>query len=746
MAETWSNSQRTNELFHYHGDPAMKIWTAAPIAITATHPTQITCNAASLAISNASCLDALATVYFNGELLGSTYLVNGAGTINFNAVTNILPQITLTISKDNHIPYVANLPIVNCAFAPSIDFEASTYSAVYCGGATEAITLTDLSYYGPTQWAWSFVPNTVTFVNGTNANSAQPELIFNAAGLYNVQLIASNAFGADSLTYPNYIDIYQGASLPFEEAFEDTKFPPEGWSLTNPDNDISWEQKSGNLANGLSTGSAKMNNYSYNSIGEKDALTTPKIDLSSTVDAKVDFKISHRQFGSYVDSLNVYISTDCGTSYQLIFNIGGSNMVTTTSQGSGAWTPANISDWRTESIDLTAYSGQIVLLKFESVTGYGNNLYLDDINVYSASNLPETDFMASETEVLCQGTSRLIYFTDLSNYSPYGYNWTFSPNTVSYMNATSSNSQHPVVRFDAPGLYQVSLVSSNLNGNSTEVKSDYIQILTGATTPFVEDFENLVGIPVDWTIENPNSNDTWSLENTNTGNGSSTGAAFINYYTYGNIGEIDNLIGPNIDLLNAADAYLSFKLAYQQYGGYVDSLTISVSTDCGASFDTLPVYAKNSVDLETVSGNSNFVPTVASDWRQEIVDLSQYVGNEIILKFEGYCGYGNNLYLDDINVYHSPTTETDKQAVEPLDFDLFPNPTDGLVQIHAKHLANKSYSLELIDAIGQTLLSIDISQTTDWSKTLDLSNYASGMYLVCLKSTDKVQVKKLIID
>ena len=39
------------------------------------------------------------------------------------------------------------------------------------------------------------------------------------------------------------------------------------------------------------------------------------------------------------------------------------------------------------------------------------------------------------------------------------------------------------------------------------------------------------------------------------------------------------------------------------------------------------------------------------EWRKETVDLSPYLGNEVLFKFVGYCGGGNNLYLDNINVY-----------------------------------------------------------------------------------------------
>ncbi len=52
----------------------------------------------------------------------------------------------------------------------------------------EAVDFTDLSTGTPESWEWQFTPGTVTFVNGTNANSQNPEVTFDVPGYYTVQL------------------------------------------------------------------------------------------------------------------------------------------------------------------------------------------------------------------------------------------------------------------------------------------------------------------------------------------------------------------------------------------------------------------------------------------------------------------------------------------------------------------------------------------------------------------------------
>jgi len=115
MVETWDGSGNRNryqyELFHYFGDPAMKMYTQAPVAITADHADTISVGSAYLTISNSNCPDAMVTALYKGELIARTTLTNGSGTIFFAPVTDTLFDIRLTLSQHNHIPYTPEIII-----------------------------------------------------------------------------------------------------------------------------------------------------------------------------------------------------------------------------------------------------------------------------------------------------------------------------------------------------------------------------------------------------------------------------------------------------------------------------------------------------------------------------------------------------------------------------------------------------------------------------------------------------------
>jgi hypothetical protein len=128
MIETWGDNTYTHELFHYFGDPAMKIWTANPNSnmITASHVGSLLVGSTSLSITDCNCSDGLATLVFNEELIGETTLSGGSGTITFPALTNAAPTATLTISKHNWKPYTSNITVVDAV--PDISINPLSFS------------------------------------------------------------------------------------------------------------------------------------------------------------------------------------------------------------------------------------------------------------------------------------------------------------------------------------------------------------------------------------------------------------------------------------------------------------------------------------------------------------------------------------------------------------------------------------------------------------------------------------------
>jgi PKD repeat protein len=81
---------------------------------------------------------------------------------------------------------------------------------------------------------------------------------------------------------------------------------------------------------------------------------------------------------------------------------------------------------------------------------------------------PVADFTASATTI-CVGES--VTFTDTSTNLPSAWTWTFTGGTPN-----SSSVQNPVIVYNTPGTYAVTLLAANFNGNDTEIKTAFITV------------------------------------------------------------------------------------------------------------------------------------------------------------------------------------------------------------------------------------------------------------------------------
>lgn len=112
--------------------------------------------------------------------------------------------------------------------------------------------------------------------------------------------------------------------------------------------------------------------------------------------------------------------------------------------------------------------------------------------------------------------------------------------------------------------------------------------------------------------------------------------------------------------------------------------------------------------------------------------------------------------LDGLNYYRLTLVYLDKSAttIPPVsvqfdafsDFALFPNPATEGVSIDVKKWLNKAINIDITDNAGYVVLSQKLDAQHDRLQTLDVSNLASGSYLVRLSAPNqRPLVKKLMI-
>jgi PKD repeat protein len=267
--------------------------------------------------------------------------------------------------------------LLNCQAPPVANFSASSLTPC----ASDTVILTDQSLNAVLSRQWSITPSTFQFVGGTGASSQNPRVLFSATGAYNIQLIVSNNLGSDTLLRTDYIQVGGGQSPPIQENFAASNLPT-GWSLRNPDNSTTWQFRTGTGPSGGNTGMAWINFYSYNAPGQEDDLITPVYDLTNISGSiKLFFDVAYARYSATLfDGLRVDVSTDCGQTFQPTgYFRQNLDLATVGTFSSGSFTPLATTDWRRDSIDLSAYSGSGIRLRFVAICGYGNNLYLTNI-------------------------------------------------------------------------------------------------------------------------------------------------------------------------------------------------------------------------------------------------------------------------------------------------------------------------------------------------------------------------------
>ena len=285
---------------------------------------------------------------------------------------------------------------------PTASFTASP--TTICQGTT--VTYTDAST-GAATWAWTFPSGTPA-----SATGAGPHIItYNSTGTFNAQLDVTNAFGTDTDLQTNVITVLPGTgnALPISEGFVAATFPPTNWSIVNGGNPITWVRDGGNGNAPTAASSAVFDNYNTDMTGDEDDLVMPPADFTGLTSAQLEFDVAYAPYnGTLFDQLDVLISTDCGQSYTPIYSAAGTALQTEPAQ-TGAYTAPTV--WRTETIDLTAYIGNPkVDIIFRNISGYGQYLYLDNINLTGVGGCtnPDVPVVNSSPTTICDGNTATL--------------------------------------------------------------------------------------------------------------------------------------------------------------------------------------------------------------------------------------------------------------------------------------------------------------------------------------------------
>lgn len=378
-------------------------------------------------------------------------------------------------------------------------------------------------------------------------------------------------------------------------------------------------------------------------------------------------------------------------------------------------------------------------------------------NIWSAANLSATgvnlpdilctaDFNSNLQE-LCVGQE--VQFSDMSYSNVSGWNWEFEGGTPA-----TSTQQNPTIAYNTPGTYQVKLTATDGTNNVSEVKQSYITVLpSGVALPFHEGFENItnMGSSDFWDVENPGGNAKWEI----TSDAGYTGNKSVKLANFGQQKEnIDAFISSPIDLSEITSeegVTLSFRYAYRKRSSNnSEKLAVSISNSCGTSWAQRKTLIGNQLGSDNAS--SAWTPSSQNDWvTVHMANVtSQFWVDNFRVKFEFESDRGNNLFIDDINIY-SGSEEDDPLSVMENEliqgFNVYPNPASHTTNVAFSTNKAQKAVVSLTNMMGQTIQTSKIqAQAGKNIVSMGTEHIGAGVYLVTVSLGNTKQVQRLIIQ
>ncbi len=281
------------------------------------------------------------------------------------------------------------------------------------------------------------------------------------------------------------------------------------------------------------------------------------------------------------------------------------------------------------------------------------------------------------------------------------------------------------------------LTDINGSGSTSPIGSSSTTFATisaaGTTVALSQNFSNSAFPYANYHLYSP-TQDNWARVTTNTGS-----IKYDNFnFAAGKKGDV--FIAP-INMSTMTNTIMTFDVAYRQYSSENDKLEVFVSTDCGSNWYS--VYSKQGSTLATLAAATTSFTPAASNWRNESVSLASYASaSKLHIKFTATSAYGNNLYVDNINVGGTAGLIETNQ----IGLNIYPNPSSDIVNVSFEGKGS-NYEIAVTDLAGRTVHNQIIDNAEGLQNIIiSVKDLRAGNYIVTLKTESLVSTQKLIIQ
>lgn len=533
------------------------------------------------------------------------------------------------------------------------------------------------------------------------------------------------------------------------------------WIIRNPDASFTWERITLPIS-GVNQNLLWMRHYEYEAIGQQDFYISPSINISEFPNAQLTFNMAHSPYNSsgVSDFLFIAVSTDCGNTFDII-NAPYSkerNLLETVQPQLNEFVPTSNIQFRREILNLSQYADfDNIRIAFISQNGFGNNIYLKDIEILSEEAysykidvnrlvrpgpIHNGSQAAEEVEITNTGNLPVNSFV-LQRITNDGSPQTFITRGQLLSVGQSTNVTMPnslVASGVSKSEYKLILPNFDQNpGNESELIQFTEKNENVIRAPWRQNF-NQSQILQPWSSINVNRNsDTWSTDP-------------IQSEIQNNVVALSNTNAPNsnwlgspiFDLSVSSQASVFYSLAASNQSPET-LFKVMVSENGGVTYTEID--RKNGAEINTVaSGVVN--PNNKSEYKREFIDLNEFAGKgkrniRIAFVVENGSPTNDPVYIDDIELYLSSNPE-------PVDPGLgntviFPNPAREVFNIAFNFATYEDVTIQVISSSGNLVQDIEYPNTLNQTYSFSTKLFSKGVFIVKITSNILTETRKLII-
>lgn len=360
-------------------------------------------------------------------------------------------------------------------------------------------------------------------------------------------------------------------------------------------------------------------------------------------------------------------------------------------------------------------------------------------NLWTATNLNSTgitgtlpfckaDFTTNK-QIYCLSDTVKLY--DASLHGATIFNWDLGDGSTSTL-------QNPTHLYSQPGIYSISFIASDGTNIDTVVKQHVIYVIPSASEfylPYQEGFEALDSIEQTGLAGFSESNEQWTIMD---GVGATGNNCIKIHCEEDTLRYKYSLISPVLNFSGVTDPRIDFKYAFAQKDSTNnDQMNVRVSKNCGVTWANLNTQTST---LPTIGGyvNGGYVPA-PGDWRQMSINNlpGSYEVDGVIFRIDFISGGGNDLYIDDINVYDMASIGIEETGTSLV--QIFPNPASDYFEMKGDF---EKTDIRLLNMQGQLVM----SKTIYSGERISIDELGNGVYVLEIREGSSMSFKKLIIQ